>query len=1114
METQCSGLGEVVAEGPGRHWPGHCVAMRRNAQPRSITPILVIIGIAAIGAGLYYELPGLGVAWLCLLIAGVMHPAPPPPKRSEMDDPGVIEAQKRHRMHREAAAGAFGAALLPGWTPRYSWFFCLAIACATFHLPTSDVNTEHLAFEVDGWGQLVNAAAAFLIVSALNYARSKAGHDEPHPGTRIGDAIIVFKSRPHAVIAPGVLGIIVGFILAPWVVENYTGWPLAAVAPALAFMGALAGTFPVARHEAVTHWKRVVDARNDWRDRFEQLKITPAPTLVDVELIESNGQIITTHHFKAPAGLEVEKLLSNQADKIVGSLDGAAEAALAPVEQKDSQGQPRPGTIDRRSFDVVELPMADQMPQLTDPKLDDKVVETVIRAMLAQVSSSEKARVLPMGHEKITTDESDTAAYAIEFTGMDGVSLGGVLPIFSEVFGAEVAVDHRAGKIYLGGLGQADFSPASGVTHEHLERLARETWWKKRWSDAFKKDNQDPRPEWVTEAQGELAGGTVVRTLAFVLRNGFTPEGDFFPKEAQMRTALDGLPFFSMTGFLNPGGRPGERHPQAVVCRWAENPVPQNPADIAPVRGSQAPSWVLASIVNEMFTANKLARPELAKATALSRGGKKHLWHLTIRLYGGVTLAEIRKKARAMRESVAAEFFRVAESDDGVELIIGANPSELELSSRAKRLLASLEWEQAFIDAKMDGLGGSMPKLIESTEGKRNKAITTLRFDLAGTGFNLEAFTSRKNKLMATSGKSFIMPQPVKDDPTKIELVVADRDPFPRIAPIDYQALDGPGSAIPLATDVFGDYVSYDPRNSPHLMVIGTSGGGKSVLLQTLIYGFLVKGAEVFIADPGKQGADFEFAREYAYTLTGDLFETAGMLRYVYAEVDRRKRLNAEHGVGKFSDLPEPPKRMLVVLDEFTSLVSLEKIQAKAPTHPEAAAAHEEKVASNDARAIIGDLVGRITKEARSVGVTVILAGQKLDSDTLSNVPGGSSLRTNMARLLVGKATYGEKAAALRDAAGAPDLGDDVPAGRGIYESVTAPGVAAQFWFDSEEQNALGRELSQRLTQVNPVNLADHTHRPDEGPTVQKIEDEEATPVPVDIDEIDLSEMEWDDEDD
>lgn len=1075
---------------------------------------MVILGIAAVGAGLYFELPGLGLAWLCLIIAGVMHHAPPPPKKSEMDDPGVIEAQKRHRMHREAAAGAFGAAILPGWTPRYSWFFCLGLAAAALHLPISDVDTEHIAFEVEGWGPLVNAVAVFLIVSGFNHARSKAGHDEPHPGTRIGDAITVFRSKPHAIIAPGALGVIAGFILAPWVVENYTGWPLAAVAPAMGVLGALAGTFPAARHEAVTHWKRVVEARSDWRDRFEQLKITPEPALVDVELIESNGQIITIHHFKAPAGLEVEKLLSNQADKIVGSLGGAAEAALAPVEQKDSQGQPRPGTIDRRSFDAIELPMADQMPQLTDPKLDDKVVETAIRAMLAQVSSAEKVRVLPMGHEAITTDESETSAYAIEFTGMDGVSLGAVLPMFSEVFGAEVAVDHRAGRIYLGGLDQADFSPDSGVTHEHLERLAREAWWKKRWSDAFKKDNQDPRPEWVTEAQGELANGAVVHSLAFVLRNGFTPEGDFFPKEAQMRTALDGLPFFSMTGFLNPGGRPGERHPQAVVCRWSESPVPQNPADIAPQRGSQAPSWVLASIVNEMFSANKLARPELAKATPLSRGEGKHLWHLTIRLYGGVTLAEIRKKARAMRESVAAEFFRVAESDDGVELIIGANPSDLELSSRAKRLLAALEWEQAFIDAKMEGLGGSMPKLIESTEGEHNKAITTLRFDLAGTGFNLEAFTSRKNKLMATSGKSFIMPQPVTNDPTKIDLIVADSDPFPAMAPMDYELIDRSKKGVPFATDVFGVPVMFDPKSSPHMMLAGGTGSGKSITLAAIIYGFLVQGAEMYIADPGKQGADFEFARPYSKGFTGDLFEAAGMLRYIYDEVNRRKTVNAEHGVGSFTDLPEPPPRIIFVVDEFTSLVTQEKVAAKAPTHPEAAAAHEQKVAENDARAIIGDLVGRIAREARSVGVTIVLAGQKIDSDTLSKIPGGGTIRTNMARLILGKTTFAERMAALRDPQGAPDLGDDVPRGRGIYESLIDPGVAAQFWYDSEEQEAFGRELSKRIEDVEHVDLSDHTHRPNEEPTVQKIEEDEAVSVAVDIDEIDLTEMDWGEEED
>lgn len=145
--------------------------MRRSTQPRSITPIMVILGIAAIGAGLYFQLPGLAAAWMFLLAAGAMHPAPPPPKRSEVDDDGVIEAQKRHRMHREVASGAFGAALMPGWTPRYSWFFCLGIAAAAWHLPISDVDTDPVAIEVDGWGQLANAAAAFLIVSGFNHAR-------------------------------------------------------------------------------------------------------------------------------------------------------------------------------------------------------------------------------------------------------------------------------------------------------------------------------------------------------------------------------------------------------------------------------------------------------------------------------------------------------------------------------------------------------------------------------------------------------------------------------------------------------------------------------------------------------------------------------------------------------------------------------------------------------------------------------------------------------------------------------------------------------------------------------------------------------------------------------
>lgn len=76
-----------------------------------------------------------------------------------------------------------------------------------------------------------------------------------------------------------------------------------------------------------------------------------------------------------------------------------------------------------------------------------------------------------------------------------------------------------------------------------------------------------------------------------------------------------------------------------------------------------------------------------------------------------------------------------------------------------------------------------------------------------------------------------------------------------------------------------------------------------------------------------------------------------------------------------------------------------------------------------------------------------MLAGQRVTAKTLEQVKGGEVLRTNLGRVLLGKATYGEKQSALRNPDQAPDLGDYVPKGRGVFESVTGAAQVIQAWY-------------------------------------------------------------------
>ena len=66
--------------------------------------------------------------------------------------------------------------------------------------------------------------------------------------------------------------------------------------------------------------------------------------------------------------------------------------------------------------------------------------------------------------------------------------------------------------------------------------------------------------------------------------------------------------------------------------------------------------------------------------------------------------------------------------------------------------------------------------------------------------------------------------------------------------------------AIPFASGVTGEPIEYDWRLDPHLILLGGTGSGKSASMSNLIAGALIRGADVYIADPTKGCADFMFS--------------------------------------------------------------------------------------------------------------------------------------------------------------------------------------------------------------------------------------------------------------
>ncbi|MGO1522846.1 MAG: type IV secretory system conjugative DNA transfer family protein [Nesterenkonia sp.] len=1103
----------------------------RSQDRRDISPVLIPFGVILGAVALWFGLPGVLLMWLGLVIAGLMHPAPPKPKAAEKDEPWVQEQQLKHQFFSTMAYTliAPNKGWFPGWPPLYSFFAAFAVAAAAWHFPqfhhepVAEAISEWAGpvAEVADWFPVINAVAALLVCLAIAWARRKTlDAEEVCPGTRISDALTVAKKKPHMIIGPGVLGVIVGILAAPILAENSDVSPVWITLAAIV-IGAMAGAYPAARHEALTHWREVLEQRREWRERFKAIKKEPAPRVHDLEHLGKDESRITVLHLISNAGVGGSDWFLKNPDKLTATVGGSTTVAVTPVEQTDSKNQPKPGTVDAIKFDIIELPSSEAVPSLGDAKTDEKTTEQLLRAVFAQASAANAERFMPTGHEVIT--ESDARVVKVSVSGIDVKTASKMLPQFSAVIGADVvadpAADNKAGVLYMGNFEGAQFTEESGVTEDTIQYLLKEDWWNQRWADAIKKAENPPKPEWRTEARANLADGTEVNNLVFVIRRGMTPEKDFFPFEPEISTALEAYPFVSMTGFDDPRAtRPGERHRQAISLRWADRPVPDSIENLAPVRGSQATHWVLAAILNRGFADAKLARPELVSAAPISAGSSsKHLWQMHVRLYGGTTLAEVRKKRHQLMESWGVDYLRVAETRDGVNIIAGADPQTVDIRDRsAQEMLDALEWEQIFVDSGIKSESGTMPQLISTAPVEENPKVKILTFSLRNTGLALEAFTTRVSKLKANSSNAFVHPQAAASGkPNEVELVVCEEDPMPFPAPMSYEDADG-REDLPFAVDVYGRIVAYSPKQSPHLLVSGTSNGGKSAGLMVMLYSALLRGWEVYIADPSKGGTDFFFSRDYIAGITGDLYEAAGMMRHVYEEVTRRKNLNAEYGVSKVGDLPDEvrPNRLLMILDEFTSLMLQEKPPEKSE-NPEADAAREEVVKANAEKQTIGFLAGKIAREARSAEVTLILATQKLDSTVLNSIQGSADLKSNMGRALFGAATLPEKQVALRNPYNAPDLGESIPPGRGLWEPVTAGRAEAmQAWYDPGEQTAYGAALAQRLDPWPEDQRPDwksHVRDVDDSPTVRKLDDEDAPVVEQDLGEMDF-EFDFDEE--
>jgi S-DNA-T family DNA segregation ATPase FtsK/SpoIIIE len=199
--------------------------------------------------------------------------------------------------------------------------------------------------------------------------------------------------------------------------------------------------------------------------------------------------------------------------------------------------------------------------------------------------------------------------------------------------------------------------------------------------------------------------------------------------------------------------------------------------------------------------------------------------------------------------------------------------------------------------------------------------------------------------------------------------------------------------------------VDFSSSKSPHLLVGGMTGGGKSVALETILRGLMQsKGPEhlrLFIIDPkGTEFTAFEEMPHVVKPIGMDAEDAIATLEQCVEEMQARYKRMKERRVrdlSAFNELVGAGERMpwhVVVLDEYADLTS-----------------------DKDSKKSIEGLVQRLAQKARACGIHIIVATQKPTADVIS-----STTRSNLGAQLALRVKNSIDSRVIMDDVGAESL--------------------------------------------------------------------------------------------
>ena len=178
-----------------------------------------------------------------------------------------------------------------------------------------------------------------------------------------------------------------------------------------------------------------------------------------------------------------------------------------------------------------------------------------------------------------------------------------------------------------------------------------------------------------------------------------------------------------------------------------------------------------------------------------------------------------------------------------------------------------------------------------------------------------------------------------------------------------------------------GDQLCNDWKDSPGVLVSGASNGGKSVLINSLVYNFVAGGGQLAIVyEAGKGMADFSWVRPWVIDKgwgCDGIESSAAVLRRILQICEERARIIGQYGKMNWYGLPDDVKRehplLLLVCDEISQWAVAPKIPSGLDKdNPDLIKAkYENAICASSYISLL-----KISQKARFAGICFLYAAQ------------------------------------------------------------------------------------------------------------------------------------------